>query len=257
MCYHVIQEHPYNKIYNSCTVSRCAIKLIPHSCWHREGGFMFWNISFNGLLFLFIIINHLFGDRLSIYVGICYYLCIMNITEAAMYICLWKPQYTNLSLIYCSLGQCIHSLYEILTLLVNNARWRILNIEKRDHAWIPHIFSLPCIIVIHARWEHAWLTILHGTVLHLANGVRNFSRLAGDTHKHTCVHDVRRSQTVTANNCKLRNLIEFKNHAHCPQPLVYPTAKHTHTHNRSRLLYPVLATIYIHTMGLDISSCHG
>ena len=110
MCYHVIPEHPHNKIYNSCTVSRCAIKLIPHSCCHREGGFMFWNISFNGLLFLFIIINHLFGDRLCIYVGICYYLCIMTIMEAAMYICLWNPQYTNLSLIYCSLGQCIYAL---------------------------------------------------------------------------------------------------------------------------------------------------
>ena len=58
------------------------------------------------------------------------------------------------------------SITDILTLLVNNARWPILNIEKRDHAWIPHNFSLPCIIVIHARWknpEHALLTILHGT----------------------------------------------------------------------------------------------
>ena len=45
-----------------------------------------------------------------------------------------------------------YTIQYILTLLVNNARWRILNIEKRDHAWIPHNCSprniLTCIIFL-------------------------------------------------------------------------------------------------------------
>ena len=133
----VIQEYLYYIIHNVCIVSRCAIKLIPHSCCHTENDFMFLNISFNGLLFLFIIINHPFGDRLSIYVGICYYLCIMNIMEAAMYICLWNPQYTNLSLIYYSLGQCVYALYDCM--------FRIC----------PHTTSM------HIKYIHIWYFMLH------------------------------------------------------------------------------------------------
>ena len=122
-------------------------------------------------------------------------------------------------------GQIIMSL---LTLLVNNARRRILNIEKRDHAWIPHNFALACIIVNHARWEkpdHALLTILHGTRMG-----RVTSRLAGDTHKHACTWCTKKPNrkqslfllikrnvlielslhVIKCYHVTLRNLIEFK-----------------------------------------------
>ena len=62
--------------------------------------------------------------------------------------------------------QSMRCLLNILTLLVNIARRRILNIEKRDHAWILHSFPLACIIVIHACWEkpeRAIMTIMHAT----------------------------------------------------------------------------------------------